>query len=93
MSNALEKRLEALENRQSISDPIVIIRFVVLGGDPEAEPVRATVGGRSLLRTEGESGDAFLDRVKAEAKQAAKPGCVGVALVFPQEPSDSGSVA
>lgn len=83
MTGTIEKRLEALETRQSVIDPVVIVRFVTLGGETSDEPGRADVGGRTLLRADSETGHAFLARVEAEAKLAAKPGCVGVALVWP----------
>ena len=92
MTTALEKRLEALEASHDVREPITIIRIVTLPGDVDAEPDRAEVGGKQLLRADGETGEAFLERVEAEAKLAAKPGCVRVALVFPRMLSDAGSV-
>lgn len=89
MSTALEKRLEALEARQG--DPVLIIRIITLPGDRESEPDRAEVGGRPLLRADGETGEEFLARVEAQAKLAAKPGFVGVALVWPRMPSGDAS--
>ena len=90
MTYALEKRLEALEARQGASDPVLIIRIVTLGGDKEAEPATADVGGRQLVRADDETGEAFLQRVEAEAKLAVKAGCVSVALVWPRMPLDEG---
>ena len=87
MTGTIERRLEALEARRSGIDPVLIIRIVTLGGDTPDEPARAEIGGRPLLRADDETGEAFLTRVEAEAKLAAKPGCVGVALVWPRMPT------
>ena len=48
------------------------------------DPFSATVGGRLLQRDYDESAEAFLARVEAEAKLAAKPGCNAVAVVWPR---------
>lgn len=86
MGTTLEKRIEALEvAAPQERDPICIVRLIALPGQIDAEAVRAEVGGVVMLRADGESEDAFLDRVKAQAVQQAKPGCVAVALVFPAE--------
>ncbi len=84
MSTAIEKRIEALEAGQSTSEPITIIRIITLPDDVDAEPGRAEVGGRTILRADNETGEAFLARAEAEAKLAARLGCVGVALVWPR---------
>ena len=55
------------------------------------EPARADVGGRSIPRADGETAEAFLARVEAEAKLAPKPGCAGMALVWPEIKSDGRS--
>ena len=81
MTGTIEKRVEALEASQSLSEPVTwIITYVAPG--PDAEPCRADVGGRTIHRTDGETGEGFLARVAAEAKLAAKPGCGGVAMVW-----------
>ena len=91
MSTTLERRLDALESRQSVTDPVMIIRIITLPEDAGAEPARADVGGRSIPRADGETAEAFLARVEAEAKLAAKPGCAGMALVWPEMKSDERS--
>ena len=91
MSTTLERRLDALESRQSGTDPVTIIRIITLAEDTRAEPARADVGGRSIPRADGETAEAFLARVEAEAKLAAKPGCAGMALVWPEIKSDGRS--
>ena len=80
----IERRVEALEAHESVKEPITIIRIVTLGGGTPDEPVRAEIGGRPLLRAGGETGEAFLARVEAEAKLSSKPGCLAVALVWPR---------
>jgi BMFP domain-containing protein YqiC len=91
MTNALERRLEALETRLIEREPVTIIRIVVMGDDKDAEPAAADVrGGQSVAREEGETAEAFLARVRSEASLAAKPGCVGVALVWPDMASRHG---
>ena len=91
MSTTLERRLDALESRQSVTDPVTIIRIITLAEDARAEPARADVGGRSIPRADGETAEAFLARVEAEAKLEAKPGCAGMALVWPEIKSDERS--
>ena len=91
MTGTIEKRVEALEASQSLSEPVTWIITFVAPGRLDAEPGRADVGGRTIHRTDGETGEVFLARVAAEAKLAAKPGCGGVALVWPRTLSD-GSV-
>lgn len=91
MNATIQKRVEALEAKQSAEEPIIIIRVIALPGDKEAEPAKADVGGRTILRADDETGEAFLARVRAEAELAARPGCVGMALVWPTMPSDDAS--
>ena len=92
MTHALERRLGALEAQQgSIGGPVLFIRFVTVGGEAFDDPAFADIGGRKLLRADGETGDAFLMRVETEAKLAALPGCAAVALVWPRRVSDDGS--
>ena len=87
MSAALDRRLEALEARQSEKEPWTIIRIIYLGAEQDNEPFTADVGGRSIQRADDESAEAFLARVRVEARLAAKPGCVAVALVWPRPES------
>lgn len=88
MSAMLERRLEALEARQHAKEVVTIIRIIALPrhsieepGDDE--PGSAEVGGKLIQRAANETSEAFMARVEAEAKLAAKPGCVAVALVWP----------
>lgn len=84
MTGIIEKRIQSLETSQSVSERVTIIRIIVVPGLPDAEPGSADVGGKTIYRADDETGEAFLARVKAEAKLAAKTGCSGVALVWPQ---------
>ena len=91
MSAAIDRRLEKLEARHSEPEPWTIIRIMFMGGPAEEqdnEPFTADVGGRSIQRADDESAEAFLARVEAEAKLAAKPGFTAVALVWPALPGD-----
>ena len=95
MSAALDRRLEALEARQSEKEPWTIIRIMFMGGPAEEqdnEPFTATMGGRSIQRADDESAEAFLARVRVEARLAAKPGCTAVALVWPRPESPPGDL-
>ena len=90
MSATINKRLEALEAHHGERDLVTIICISFLSALPEeqdTEPFSATVGGRLLQREDDESAKAFLARVEAEAKLAAKPGCNAVAVVWPRPES------
>ena len=90
-TSSAEKRIEALEDRHAERDLVTIIRIMPLcakGAESDIEPVSADVGGRLIQRADDESAEAFLARVEAEAKLAAKPGCTVVALVSPALPGD-----
>jgi hypothetical protein len=84
MTSAIGRRLRQLEARQGPREPITIIRLVKVPGHLDAEPDYATVRGVTIQRKGDETADAFMARVEAEAKLAAKPGCVATALVFPR---------
>jgi len=92
MSAALDRRLEALEARQSEKEPWTIIRIIYLGAEQDNEPFTADVGGRSIQRADDEDAEAFLARVRVEARLAAKPGCTAVALVWPRPESPPGGL-
>jgi len=81
MNASIDRRLEALEARHSEKEPWTIIRIIYLGAEQDNEPFSADVGGRSIRRADDESAEAFLARVRVEARLAAKPGCTAVALV------------
>jgi len=92
MSAALDRRLEALEARQSEKEPWTIIRIVYLGAEQDNDPFSADVGGRSIQRADDESAEAFLARVRVEARLAAKPGRNAVTLVWPRPESPPGDL-
>ena len=57
-----------------MTEPVTVIRVIKLAGHPECEPDRADVGGGTIHRADGETGEAFLTRVQVAAAMAAKPG-------------------
>ena len=90
-TSSAEKRIAVLEDRHGARDLATVILIVPLGAkgaEPDSEPVSADVGGRLIQREDDESAEAFLARVEAEARLAAKPGCTVVALVWPALPGD-----
>ena len=89
-ASSAEKRIEALEDRQGEQDLVTIIHIVplcALGAESDSEPLSADVFGRLMQREDDEAAEAFLARVEAEARLAAKPGCNAVALVWPRPQS------
>ncbi len=89
MSGLIDRRIQALEASLGVNEPVTIIRVIALPGQQDAEPGSADVGGKSILRASDETGEAFMTRVESEARLAAKPGCVRVALVWPRTASDA----
>ena len=83
-TSSTHRRLEALEARHNERDPWTIIRIMYLGDEQDNDPFSAAVGGRSIQRADDEDAEAFLARVRAEARLAAKPGFAAVALVWPR---------
>ena len=92
MSASIDRRLEQLEARHSERDPWTIIRIIYLGAEQDNEPFSADVGGRSIQRADDESAEAFMERVRVEARLAAKPGCTAVALVWPRPEALAGGL-
>ena len=95
MSASIDRRLEALEARHSEKEPWTIIRIMFMGGpadEQDNEPFSADVGGRSIQRADDESAEAFLARVRVEARLAAEPGCTARALVWPRPKSSAGDL-
>ena len=83
MTGTLEKRIEALEAHQN-KKPATIICVIIEPGSDDAELGSADVGGRTMRRADDETSEAFLLRVEAEAELAARPGCTGYAVVWPE---------
>ena len=73
--NALERRLETLEQAHSDAlEFIFIVRQVVRPGRPVGEAVVAETAGQKFKRADGETEDAFMDRVRAFALSRRLPG-------------------
>ena len=70
-----------------MTEPVTVIRVIKLAGHPECEPDRADVGGGTIHRADGETGEAFLTRVQVAAALAAKPGCVRAPSDHQADPS------
>lgn len=70
----LDRRIEELERKAlGIGEPLIIFRVMVRPGHLDAPSVRAEFSGLVRERAEGETDEAFWDRVKREAI-AANPG-------------------
>jgi hypothetical protein len=92
-TSSTQKRIEALEGRVSERARVRFIRIVFPGTPPaqqDADPFSADVGGISIQRANDEAAEAFLARVEAEARLAAKPGCKAVAVVWPRRETSIG---
>lgn len=91
MSTSIDRRLEALEAQSRPKDVITIIRIIALGGQPDPEPFSAEVAGKTIQRLDDETREGFLARVREVARQAARPGCVALAKVWPRMNTDTES--
>jgi hypothetical protein len=81
MSAALEKRLGALERCADTAPAVSVIFITFISTGPDKEEVRAQVGGDCFLRLDGETKEAFRQRV-GDIAQGRSPDRTALVLLF-----------
>lgn len=75
MNTRITRRIEALEKTRLLETGfLLIIRRLVTPGQATGETVRAEVWGHTLHREEAETEDAFIQRLRIFAREAAPVG-------------------
>jgi hypothetical protein len=81
MSAALEKRLEALERCVDTAPAVSVIFITFISTGPDKEEVRAQIGGDYFLRLDGETEEAFRQRV-GDIAQGRSPDRTALVFLF-----------